>query len=113
MCRSIRTLHNLAPPATDDEIAAAARQFVRKLSGSRTPSRANAVAFEQAVADVTAAARTLLDALVSPAPPRDRAVEAAKARAVAARRFGEAGGASGTRPGTEPPTPPAAPPAAR
>jgi len=88
MCRSIKTLHNLAPPATDDEIAAAARQFVRKLSGSQVPSRANAAAFEQAVADVAAAARTLLDALVTTAPARDRAAEAAKARAAAARRFG-------------------------
>ncbi|MEO8084560.1 MAG: DUF2277 domain-containing protein [Ardenticatenales bacterium] len=81
MCRSIKTLHNLAPPVTDDEVAAAARQFVRKLSGSHTPSRANAAAFEQAVVDVTAAARTLLDALVTNAAPRDREVEAAKARA--------------------------------
>lgn len=91
MCRSIKTLHNLAPPASDDEIVAAARQFVRKLSGSQAPSRANAAAFEQAVADVAAAARTLLDALVTTAPPRDRAVEAAKARAAAARRFGPRG----------------------
>lgn len=81
MCRSIKTLHNLAPPVTDDEVAAAARQFVRKLSGCHTPSRANAAAFEHAVIDVTAAARTLLDALVTNAPPRDREVEAAKARA--------------------------------
>ena len=88
MCRSIKTLHNLAPPASDDEIAAAARQFVRKLSGSQVPSRANAAAFEQAVTDVAAAARTLLDALVTTAPARDRAAEAAKARAAAARRFG-------------------------
>lgn len=86
MCRSIKPLHNLAPPATDDEVAAAARQFVRKLSGSHTPSRANAAAFEHAVAEVAAAARTLLDDLVTSAPARDREVEAAKARARAATR---------------------------
>ncbi|MBK6770147.1 MAG: DUF2277 domain-containing protein [Ardenticatenales bacterium] len=86
MCRSIKPLHNLAPPATDDEVAAAARQFVRKLSGCHTPSRANAAAFEQAVAAVAAAARTLLDDLVTSAPARDREVEAAKARARAVTR---------------------------
>lgn len=86
MCRSIKPLHNLAPPATDDEVAAAARQFVRKLSGCHTPSRANAAAFEQAVAAVAAAARTLLDDLVTSAPARDREVEAAKARARAETR---------------------------
>lgn len=86
MCRSIKTLHNLAPPVTDDEVTAAARQFVRKLSGSHTPSRANAAAFEQAVADVAHTARTLLNALVTSAPPRDREVEAAKARARGALR---------------------------
>lgn len=81
MCRSIKTLHNLAPPATDDEVAAAALQFVRKLSGTRAPSRANAAAFDRAVLEVAAAARTLLDELVTNAAPRDREVEAAKARA--------------------------------
>lgn len=86
MCRSIKPLHNLAPPATDDEVTAAARQFVRKLSGSHTPSRANAAAFEHAVAAVAAAAHTLLDELVTRAPARDRDVEAAKARTRAALR---------------------------
>ena len=86
MCRSIKPLHNLAPPATDDEVAAAARQFVRKLSGCHTPSRANAAAFEQAVAAVAAAARTLLDDLVTSAPAGAREVEAAKARARAVTR---------------------------
>jgi hypothetical protein len=87
MCRNIRTLHNFKPPATEDEIRASALQFVRKLSGFTRPSKANEAAFNQAVEDVTHAAHHLLDALVSSAPPRDRAVEAAKARARAAERF--------------------------
>ncbi len=90
MCRNIRTLHNFKPPATDDEIRASALQFVRKLSGFTRPSRVNEVAFNQAVDDVAHAAHHLLDSLVSNAPPRDRAVEAAKAKARAAERFGAA-----------------------
>jgi hypothetical protein len=88
MCRNIRTLHNFAPPATDEEIHASALQFVRKLSGFTRPSKANEAAFERAVEQVSAAARELLGALVTTAPPRDRAVEAAKARARAAERYG-------------------------
>jgi len=87
MCRSIRTLHNFAPPATDREIRAAALQFVRKLSGCSRPSKANEVAFDRAVDQMAAAAHELLDALVTTAPPRNREVEAAKARARAADRF--------------------------
>ena len=87
MCRNIRTLFNFEPPATDEEIRNAALQFVRKLSGFTHPSRANAVAFEQAVEAVTGAAHDLLDALVSHAPPRDRAVEAAKAKERGQLRF--------------------------
>jgi hypothetical protein len=90
MCRNIRTLHNFKPPATDDEIRASALQFVRKLSGFTRPSKVNEAAFNRAVADVTHAAHHLLDTLVSNAPPRDRAVEAAKAKARAAERFGAA-----------------------
>jgi hypothetical protein len=90
MCRNIRTLHNFKPPATDDEIRASALQFVRKLSGFTRPSKANEAAFNGAVEDVTHAAHHLLDALVSNAPPRDRAVEAAKAKARAAERYGAA-----------------------
>jgi hypothetical protein len=90
MCRNIRTLHNFKPPATNDEIRASALQFVRKLSGFTRPSKANEAAFNQAVEDMTHAAHHLLDALVSSAPPRDRAVEAAKAKARAAERFGAA-----------------------
>lgn len=81
MCRNIKTLHNFAPPATEQEVRDAALQFVRKLSGTRKPSRANAAAFDQAVEEVTAAARRLLEGLVTTAPPRDRTAEAAKARA--------------------------------
>ena len=88
MCRNIKTLHNFAPPATHEEIHASALQFVRKLSGFARPSKANEEAFDRAVADVTHAAHHLLDALVSNAPPRDRAVEAEKARARSALRFG-------------------------
>jgi len=94
MCRNIRTLHNFSPPATEDEVRAAALQFVRKLSGSARPARANAAAFERAVDEVARAARTLLDSLVASAPPRDREAEAAKARARSAKRFG-GGPASG------------------
>jgi hypothetical protein len=87
MCRNIRTLHNFDPPADDDEVRAAALQYVRKISGTTKPSRANAEAFQRAVDDVTHASRHLLDALVTAAPPRDREVEAAKARERAAKRF--------------------------
>lgn len=88
MCRNIRVLHNFAPPATEDEIRAAAVQYVRKVSGSTRPSAANEEAFQQAVDAVTDATRTLLERLVTKAPPRDREVEAAKARARAAERYG-------------------------
>ena len=87
MCRSIKTLHNFKPPATDEEIRASSLQFVRKLSGSTRPSRANEAVFARAVEEVTRAARTLIDGLVTTAPPRDRTVEAAKARARSAERF--------------------------
>jgi hypothetical protein len=87
MCRSIKTLHNFTPAATDDEIRASSLQFVRKLSGFTRPSKANEPAFGRAVDQVAAAARELLDSLVTNAPPRDRAVEAARARARAADRF--------------------------
>jgi hypothetical protein len=88
MCRSIKTLHNFEPPATVDEIRASSLQFVRKLSGFTRPSRANERAFAQAVDQVAHAARELLDALVTKAPPRNREVEASKARARAAPRSG-------------------------
>ena len=87
MCRSIKTLHNFTPPATDDEIRASSLQFVRKLSGFTRPSKANEAAFARAVDEVAQAARALLDALVTNAAPRDRDVEASKARARAADRF--------------------------
>lgn len=87
MCRNIRQLHNFAPPATEDEVRAAAIQFVRKVSGSSRPSKANEAAFERAVEAVTAVTRELLDDLVTTAPPKDRDVEAAKARARSAARF--------------------------
>lgn len=87
MCRNIKTLHNFAPPATDEEIRASALQFVRKLSGCTQPSKANQGAFDRAVDQVALAARELLDALVTTAPPRDRALESARARARAAERF--------------------------
>jgi hypothetical protein len=87
MCRSIKTLHNFAPPATDEEVRASALQFVRKLSGFTRPSKANQAAFDRAVEQVTAAAHELLGSLVTNAPPRDREVEAAKARARAAERY--------------------------
>lgn len=89
MCRNIKTLANFAPPASDDEIRAAALQFVRKLSGTTRPSRANEAAFEQAVDDVTAAARRLIQSLETAAPPRDREVERVKAQARSQRRFGQ------------------------
>jgi len=88
MCRNIKTLYNFAPPATDDEVRASALQFVRKLSGFTNPSKANEAAFDHAVERVTLAARELLESLVTTAPPRDRDVEAAKAKARAAARFG-------------------------
>jgi len=88
MCRNIKTLFNFDPPATDEEIRASAVQFVRKLSGFTKPSRANQAAFDRAVEDVTVIARELVDSLVTNAPPRDREVEAAKARARAAKRYG-------------------------
>jgi hypothetical protein len=87
MCRNIRTLFNFTPPATDDEIQAAAVQYVRKISGFTAPSAANEAAFNRAVAEVAQASAALLAALVTTAPPKDRAAEAAKARARAARRF--------------------------
>ena len=86
MCRAIKTLHNFKPPATDDEIRASSLQFVRKLSGFTRPSKANEAAFGRAVDEVTRAAHALLDSLVTSAPPRDRDVEAAKARARASTR---------------------------
>jgi hypothetical protein len=87
MCRNIKTLHNFKPPATDEEIRASSLQFVRKLSGFTKPSNANEAAFSRAVDKVARAAHELLDALVTNAPPKDRAVEAAKARARTAERF--------------------------
>ena len=88
MCRSIHPLHNFAPPATDVEIEAAALQYVRKISGTTRPSAANRAVFDDAVRVVAAATRALIEGLVTTAPPRDRAVEAAKARARAAQRYG-------------------------
>ncbi|HEY6602076.1 MAG TPA: DUF2277 domain-containing protein [Xanthobacteraceae bacterium] len=88
MCRNIKTLYNFKPPATDEEIRASSVQFVRKLSGFARPSKANQPAFSRAVEQVAQAARELLDSLVTDAPPRDREVEAAKAHARAANRFG-------------------------
>ena len=87
MCRNIKTLHNFKPPATDEEIRASSLQFVRKLSGFTKPSHANEAAFNRAVDEVARAAHELLDSLVTNAPPKDRAVEAAKARARTAERF--------------------------
>ena len=87
MCRNIRTLHNFAPPASDAEVRAAALQYVRKVSGTTKPSQANAAAFDRAVDEVTRTTTELLAALVSAAPPKDRAVEAAKARERAAKRY--------------------------
>ena len=90
MCRNIKTLHNFMPPATEDEVRASAIQFVRKLSGFAKPSKANEAAFSHAVAEVTRVAQELLASLVTNSPPRDRDVEAAKARALSAKRFGSA-----------------------
>ncbi len=87
MCRNIRPLHNFAPPATEDEVRAAALQYVRKISGFTKPSRANAEAFERAVDAVAAVSSELLAELSSAAPPKDRETEAAKAKARAAKRY--------------------------
>jgi len=87
MCRSIRTLFNFDPPATDEEIRAASIQFVRKLSGFTRPSQANQAAFDQAIDDVSSIARRLIDSLVTTAPPRDREEWAARAKARAAERY--------------------------
>ncbi len=88
MCRNIRPLSNFEPPATDDEVRAAALQYVRKISGTTKPSRINAEAFDRAVEDIAAVSARLLDALVTTAPPKDREVEATKARQRAALRYG-------------------------
>lgn len=88
MCRNIKTLFNFEPPATEDEIKESALQFVRKLSGFTNPSKANQVAFDRAVEEVAAASRTLIDSLVTTADPRDRQIEAARARAKSMARFG-------------------------
>ncbi len=90
MCRNIRNLYNFKPPATDEEIHASSLQFVRKLSGSNRPSKANEEAFNRAVEQVTRAARELINSLVTTAPPRDREIEAEKARARSAIRFAKA-----------------------
>ena len=90
MCRNIRTLHNFEPPATDEEIRGAALQYVRKISGTTKPSKANAEAFDRAVDAVASASATLLAELVTNAPPKDREVEAAKRRARAAERYAAA-----------------------
>src|SRR2546426_728260 len=100
MCRNIKTLHNFKPPATDEEIRASSIQFVRKLSGFTRPSKANELAFNRAVDQVEKAARDLLDSLVTNAPPRDHEVEASKARARAAVRYG-----SSEEVGNAPPNP--------
>jgi hypothetical protein len=88
MCRNIKTLYNFDPPATDDEIRASALQFVRKLSGFNTPSKVNEAAFNQAVEQVSAAATTLINSLVTLSPPRDRETERAKLAISSAKRFG-------------------------
>jgi hypothetical protein len=90
MCRNIKTLHNFEPPATEHEVREAALQYVRKISGSSKPSKANQEAFDRAVDEVAAASGRLLASLVTSAPPRDREEEAAKARARAEKRFGRA-----------------------
>jgi len=90
MCRNIRTLHNFVPAASDEEIHAASLQYVRKISGSTKPSKANQAAFERAVATISVASRELLDSLVTAAPPKNREEEARKARARSATRFGPA-----------------------
>lgn len=91
MCRNIRTLFNFDPPANDEEIRAASLQFVRKLSGFTKPSKANQEAFDRAVEDVAAVAKTLLDSLVTNAEPKDRETEAVRARERSAQRFGQRG----------------------
>ena len=91
MCRSIRTLHNFAPPATDEEVRSAALQYVRKVAGVARPSQANAAAFDEAVLAVTAATRRLVDTLVTSAPPKDRETERARARERWQRRERRAG----------------------
>ena len=88
MCRNIKTLFNFEPPATDDEVHAASVQFVRKISGSTKPSRANEAAFNEAIEEIAATSRRLLDSLVTTAPPKNREAEAAKRRARATQRFG-------------------------
>ena len=88
MCRNIRPLYHFDPPVTDEEVAAASLQFIRKVSGFTKPSAANQAAFDRGVAEVAAAVRRLLDSLVTASPPRNREVEAAKARARAVKRFG-------------------------
>jgi hypothetical protein len=90
MCRNIKTLYNFDPPATEDEIRASALQFVRKLSGFNSPSKANEAVFNQAVDEVTAAATTLIHSLFTLSPPRDREVERAKLAMSSAKRFGRA-----------------------
>jgi hypothetical protein len=92
MCRNIKTLFNFEPPATEAEIKASSLQFVRKLSGFTNPSMANRAAFDRAVEDVAAAARTLIESLVTTADPRDRDIEAARAKVKSAARFGLPGG---------------------
>ncbi|MDE0643443.1 MAG: DUF2277 domain-containing protein [bacterium] len=89
MCRSIRTLHNYDPPATDEEVRAAALQFVRKISGATRPSRLNQEVFEKAVEAITRETRSLVDGLVTRAPPKNREEEAIKARARSAARYGQ------------------------
>jgi hypothetical protein len=91
MCRNIKTLFNFEPPATDEEIRAASLQFVRKLSGYNKPSKANEAAFDAAIEEVAGIARRLIDSLVTDAPARNREEVAAKARAEAAKRFGDSG----------------------
>lgn len=97
MCRAIKTLHNFSPPATNDEIRASSLQFVRKLSGFTKPSKANEDAFNRAVDEVAHAAHHLLEALVSNSPPRNREVEAAKAKARSAKRFAHVHNGNGHR----------------
>ena len=92
MCRNIHVLFNFDPPATEEEVRAAARQYVRKISGFTRPSQANAAAFERAVGEVAAASERLLGALVTAAPPKDREVEAERARLRAVERYGAASG---------------------
>ena len=93
MCRNIKTLFNFEPPATDAEIRASAIQYVRKLSGSTKPSKANEAAFDRAVSEITAITRELLDSLVTAAPPKDRDIEATRAHARAQQRFANDAGA--------------------